>query len=209
MQTSSLIRSSRVSGQIALAFALIVGFSAPVAYAGVDFHGSFTAGAWFGGFNQSSGAQEAKFSTSVGPAFAAQLGIGYDIFFGGLQAHWFVPASDDSPHSHAASYYSLLGAHAGVVVPFVPERRLEIYGGIEDGNYGLSGNPDPDYDGPAVMAGGVFYFTELGAARIGLRFEYRRFNAIYDDAGKIPDGISTHAHLYLLGVTLGFGGGSK
>jgi hypothetical protein len=167
---------------------------------GLGFRGFIGAGPWIGSFTQSTARHKAYVSTLVGPAFTLQMGIDASLFFAEYNAVIQLPHYDETPKSRDASYYSLLGLNAGITLPILP---VELYVGIEDGNYGLSGGADPDYDGPTYKAGINLHLVRGSGPIVGLKGEYRRFIGIFDDAGTIPQGIDTRADMYLLAITIG------
>ena len=156
-------------------------------------------GGWSSRFEQSQGDQKSKVSTLLGPAVGIDLGIGLKWFFIEYSANWHIPAYSAGPKARDASYYSLLGLNLGISPPVIP---VEIYGGVEDGNYGLSGGANPDYDGVTLKAGASIAFIRTPVAAISVKAEYRRFFAMKDDAGDIPDGIKTRADLFFVGLAM-------
>jgi hypothetical protein len=161
-------------------------------------------GGWRSGFSQSDSDREAAVSTIPSLGLGFDLGFQVSLFFVEYTTHWFLPAYTPPDRAQDAHDLSLWGVNAGVSLRPIP---IEAYIGLEGSGFGLSGGVGPEYAGMAWKAGAnVYLFAPASRwVRMGLKAEYRRATFGEDQAGPLPNGVSTGADIYFFGVTIGSG----
>lgn len=198
--------SFKKSALPALAALVASAASANDASASVGFRAHGSLGAWNGGFSQNDAAGrevDIRTLTSLGMEFAAGLGLG--LVFLEYNFTWFIPNhllsfqqdpnAISRPSNREGPYFAPLGFNAGVHLPVLP---IEPYLGAERGNFGFS-------TGATDFAGitGKLGVNVLVHPQIALRAEYRRLWISYDDAGKLPDGMSASFDAIYVGFAFG------
>jgi hypothetical protein len=129
------------------------------------------------------------------------LGINFAGFFIEHTMAWYLPGyfiTFGDPRTHDAVYFSVLGANAGIQLPFLP---ADFYVGLDYGDYRLSSGTNPRFGGLGLHVGTKFYFTP--GSVVGAVAEYRHHIATEDDSGALPRSISSSADLYFIGVVFG------
>ncbi|MGZ3708489.1 MAG: hypothetical protein ACXWPM_06665, partial [Bdellovibrionota bacterium] len=107
-----------------------------------------------------------------------------------------------SATSMDAAYWSFLGGNVGALLP-IPYVTVELFTGIEDGNYGFVNGGSGSFGGVTVKAGFnlLYKFTSFG---IGIKGEYRRLIVTQDKAGTPAAGVTSFADAFFIGLTTGF-----
>lgn len=165
-------------------------------------------GAWRGNFHQEGFGQTSPTTlTTIGPALLIQAGIEFQAFSVEYNATWLAShglgiGSVDDPYPNQAGYYSLLGLTVGVdAIPLV-----RPHFGVELGNFGFSSGSAPDYSGTTIKAGIDLILSPGGRNSFALIGEVSKLFVTSDDAGSLPNGVSTNVVTALLGLKFTFGG---
>jgi hypothetical protein len=167
----------------------------------IGFRSGMGMGAWMSQFRQTDGTHESKVSSLTSMGLEAQFGANFSFIFLEYNLAWMISPYGANPKARDASYFSILGFNAGVDIPLLP---IEVYTGVEKGNYKLNGGINPSYDGLAGKLGVNFYFAGVPGSKIraGLKGEFRRVFINSDEAGSFPANISTQADTYFVGLMI-------
>ena len=161
-------------------------------------------GGWRSKFSQSdstSHSTDVWSLTSLG--LQAQVGMNISLAFIEWNTALLLPSYTPPDRREDAQYFALLGLNAGVKIPLLP---VEVYGGIEGAGYDLSGGVAPNYKGVTGKVGTNIFLQAPGThLRTGIKAEFRRTFIGEDDAGAIPEDVTTQSDIYFLGLTIGWG----
>jgi hypothetical protein len=163
----------------------------------------FGTGLWAGNFKQEDSFHESSMSSLASAGFQLQAGVNFQALFLEYNLSWFTPQfyyRSDGITSRDSAYYSFLGGNVGVSLPLLP---LEIYTGVDQGNYRLSTGTNTRFGGLVPKLGVNLMVGPSGGLRIGVRAEVHRFFGSSDDAGSLPSGLTVRSDMIYVGVIVG------
>ena len=106
------------------------------------------------------------------------------------------PLTSNDPGIREGTYFAPLGLNVGLSIPFIP---VEPYVGLERGSFGFTAGAQTNYSG---LAGKLGVNVRI-VPGFGMRAEYRRLYVTSDDAGSLPDGLSTSFSAWFVGLVAG------
>lgn len=170
-------------------------------YAGLDL------GAWKYWFSQGGNGQAVKQVGDLSFGFQVPIGLRVSMFFiEYTPAYYLASVGEDlefERDANDAAWSTYKAGNIGLTIPLI---RLDVYGGGGHSCLDFSFGADSEYCGVFARVGVGLILGRATNASVRIKAEFSRQFVSTDEAGTLPEGLSTSANAGFIGLSFAFGG---